>query len=104
MGNGVARCLIDKGFAVHGYDVRPEALDQLRSDGGIAFSSSAEAATGADLAVLLVLNADQVEDAVFGSDGLTRALQPGTVIVSATTMSASRARDLANRTSEAGFG
>jgi len=103
MGSGVARCLLDKGFAVRGYDVRPEPLDQLRSDGGIACTSSEEAAKGADLAVLLVLNADQVEDAVFGSHGLTQTLRPGTVIVSATTMSASRARALASRAVEAGF-
>jgi len=104
MGSGVGRCLAEQGFTVRGYDIRAEALDQLRSDGGIACGSSAEAATGADLGVLLVLNADQVEDAVFGSDGLTSALEPGTVIVSASTMSASRAHALADRAREAGFG
>lgn len=103
MGSGVGRCLVGKGFAVRGYDVRAEAVDQLLSDGGIACTSSAEAATGADVAVLLVLNADQVEDCVFGSDGLTQGLQPGTVIASATTMSASRARALATRAGDAGF-
>jgi len=103
MGSGVARCLVAAGFGVRGYDTRPAALDHVREAGGAASASAADAATGADVALLLVLNADQVEEVVFGPDGLASVLAPQTVIISATTMSPARARTLAARAEAAGL-
>jgi len=97
MGAGVAGCLVRAGFDVRGYDVRAEALDALLSAGGVACDSAADAGTGADVAVLLVLNADQVEEVVFGRTGLAGVLAQGSAVVSATTMAPARARALAER-------
>src|SRR5579871_489208 len=86
MGAGMAACLVRGGHAVRGFDVRPEPVEALARLGGYACRSSAEAADGAEAALVIVLNADQVEEAVFGSDGLAHTLPPGAPIVSMSTM------------------
>jgi 3-hydroxyisobutyrate dehydrogenase len=103
MGAGMAACLLRHGITVRGFDVRPEPVQALAGLGGQACRSSAEAAEAADLAVVIVLNADQVEQAVFGEDGLARSLRAGTPIVSMSTMSPGRARALASQAAERGL-
>jgi 3-hydroxyisobutyrate dehydrogenase len=103
MGSGMARSLREQGFSVRGFDIRPEALEAVRPDGVEATASSAEAGTGAEAAVVVVLNADQVEQAVFGPDGLAQSLPAGTPVVCAVTMSAARARGFGERAKERGL-
>jgi L-threonate 2-dehydrogenase len=103
MGTGMTRCLLRAGFAVRGYDIRPEALEPLRADGLVVTSSSADAGTGADVALVVVLNADQVDEAVFGENGLSQALARDAVVISATTLSAARARSLGAQAAESGL-
>jgi putative dehydrogenase len=103
MGSGMARNLVQREFAVRGYDVRSEPLDQLSVDGGQACRSAADASTGAHLAILIPLNADQVEQAIFGSRGLAETLPRGSVVVCMSTMSPARTRDLGARVAAAGL-
>jgi putative dehydrogenase len=103
MGLGMARCLVRKGFTVRGYDIRSEPLDRLSAEGGMACGSPAEAGTGAQVAVVIVLTADQAEQAIFGEHGLVETLAPKTVVVCMATMSPARTRALAARATEAGL-
>jgi putative dehydrogenase len=103
MGAGMAACLLRHGQAVRGFDIRPGPLQALAELGGQACRSSAEAADGADAAIVIVLNADQAEQAVFGVDGLAQSLPSGTPIVSMSTMSPGRARALAAQATERGL-
>ncbi len=103
MGTGVARSLLGAGFTVRGCDVRSEAVEQLRQIGGVACATADGAGSGADVAVLLVLNADQVEDVVFGENGLVHSLVAPALIVCATTMSPARAKALAAHAETAGL-
>jgi L-threonate 2-dehydrogenase len=103
MGSGMARCLVRSEFAVRGYDVRPAALDQLGLDGGQPCRSAADAGEGASIAVVIVLNADQAEDAIFGERGLARTLAPDSVVVCMSTMSPARTRGLGTRAVAAGL-
>jgi len=100
MGSGMARCLLDKGFAVRGFDVRPEAL---ALDGLSVSRDAADAATGADVALIVVLNADQAADATFGDSGLATTLKPGSVVICASTMSPARAKALAAQAEQHGL-
>ena len=97
MGLPVARCLLRKGFGVRGFDVRAAALDALQAAGGETCASPAEAGSDARIAMLVVLNADQVEQVMFGADGLVHSLAPGTVVASMATMSPERTRSLGAR-------
>src|SRR3979409_1942894 len=103
MGLGMARCLVRKGFTVRSYDIRSEPLDRLSGEGGVACRSPAEAGIGAQVAVVIVLTADQAEQAIFGEHGLVETLAPKTVVVCMATMSPARTRALAARATEAGL-
>ena len=100
MGSGMARCLLAKGFAVRGYDIRPEALNV---DGLTSTRDAADAGTGADIALIVVLNADQAADATFGDSGLATTLKPGSVVVCASTMAPARAKALAHEAEQKGL-
>ncbi len=66
MGMGMARSLVRAGFDVRGYDVNPAAVEAFRTDGGKAAESAADAAPGLASSIM-VLNAEQADDALFGS-------------------------------------
>jgi 3-hydroxyisobutyrate dehydrogenase len=86
MGAGMASNLLRKGFRVGGFDVRPEAAARLEAEGGVFSASPGEAAEGAKLAVVMVLTAQQVEDVLFGADGIVSRLMPGSTIVICSTV------------------
>jgi putative dehydrogenase len=80
MGLPMARNLVAHGFAVRGFDMRTAAMDALAEAGGARAGSAAEAARGAELLVLMVVNAGQAEQALF-ADGALDALAPGGIVV-----------------------
>ncbi|KAL2678401.1 hypothetical protein Neosp_009147 [[Neocosmospora] mangrovei] len=69
MGQGMASSLVRAGFKVRGYDVFSQAVDKFAANGAgaIPTASPAEAAKGVDVLVLMVQNAQQAEDVLFGS-------------------------------------
>jgi 3-hydroxyisobutyrate dehydrogenase len=97
MGLGVARALAAAGLEVHGHDVRPEPVAALAAAGGIAAPTPAAAALHADVLVLLVVNAEQTDAALFGPDGAAPALRKGAVVVSSATVAPEYAAALGDR-------
>src|SRR5215510_180038 len=69
MGLGVARTLLAKGFQVHAFDVRPEVLKAFAKQGGIAAANPAEVGANSPVLIVLVVNAEQTEEALFGRNG-----------------------------------
>ena len=63
MGAGMVDNLLDAGCDIVGFDLRQEALDWLKERGGRPAASPADAAEGADLLILMVVNDGQVEAA-----------------------------------------
>ena len=100
MGMGMARSLMRKGHAVRGYDVTSTAASMLAAEGGISGTSPADAATSADIVVVVVVNAAQTEDVLFGASGVVSAMAPGSVIISCATMAPAAARAMAARCAE----
>jgi 3-hydroxyisobutyrate dehydrogenase len=84
MGLPMARNLVSRGFRVRGFDVRREAIDTLREAGGAAAGSAGEAAKGADLLVLMVVNVAQAEQVLFADGALEALPQGGIVALTAT--------------------
>lgn len=95
MGLGMARNLLKKGFAVRGYDKRPEGLAALSELGGIASGNANEVAQEAAAIFLMVMNADQVEEIIAG--GLLDAMAPGATLIVSATIGAGPVQELANR-------
>lgn len=101
MGLPMAINLGKAGFAVTGFDLRAEARGALHAAGGRAAATLVEAFAGRDVAVLMVVNAAQAEDILFGQGALTRLAPGGTVILMATCPPAAVAA-LATRVEAAG--
>lgn len=96
MGYGMAVSLRRKGFDVGAYDVRPEVAARYAAEhGGRAAALAREAVKGADIVVVVVVNADQTEQVLFGADGVAEAMTKGAAIMSCATMAPERARALA---------
>lgn len=81
MGMGMAKNLIKDGFAVQGYDINSKRLAAFEEVGGKACASCAEVGIGADVVFIMVLNAQQAENAIFGENGLAENLQSETVVI-----------------------
>jgi 3-hydroxyisobutyrate dehydrogenase len=80
----MARNLLGAGFVVRGYDVNPAGLDDLAAAGGAPAGSAAEAFAGADVIVLMVVNAAQAEAVLFGAGALDAAPPEAIVCLMAT--------------------
>jgi putative dehydrogenase len=97
MGRGAAANMLAKGYDVVGYDVRAEALDWLRKQGGTLARTLAELAGAVRIVVCFVVNAQQTDAVLFGEGGLVGKLPAGAVFVACSTMDPGYVRDLEQR-------
>lgn len=87
MGGPIARHLSAKGFAVSGYDASSLALTRAK-ERGIRIARSPEAiAAASDLVIVVTAFESQVEDVLFGGDGVVRARAKGKIVAVASTIS-----------------
>jgi L-threonate 2-dehydrogenase len=96
MGRPMAANLIKAGHRVQGTDVNPAALDWLEAQGGVRAADAAGAAAGADVLVLMVVNADQAEAVLFEAGALA-ALNPHALVVLCATCPPARAAAIGAR-------
>ncbi|CAD6572108.1 MAG: tRNA-splicing endonuclease subunit sen54, partial [Tremellales sp. Tagirdzhanova-0007] len=81
MGSGMATTLSSQGFPVRAYDVYPPSLAAVVEAGATRASTPREAATGVRVLGLMVVNAAQVEDVLFGAGGVADELENGASII-----------------------
>ena len=103
MGMGAAVNLVRKGHLVTGCDLRPAAREALVAAGGAAVDSPAALGRDLDAVLVLVVNAAQEHDVLFGPDGCVPNLLRGAVVICATTVAPDVARALEARLTEAGL-
>jgi L-threonate 2-dehydrogenase len=84
MGLPMAKNLVTRGFAVRGFDIKPGAIDSLVEAGGTRATAPADAANGADVLVLMVVNAAQAEAVLFEAGALSALSRSGAVVLMAT--------------------
>jgi 3-hydroxyisobutyrate dehydrogenase len=70
MGLPMVKNLITAGYSVHGIDINPASLNVLSGMGGKAFTNAKEACVGADLLLILVVNASQAKQVLFESGAI----------------------------------
>lgn len=93
IGGGAALSLLRAGHRVIGYDPSAAALAAFVAEGGEAAASPTALLAEADVIGVFVVNADQVETALFASGAVTAA-RPGTVVILSATIPPSRAVEL----------
>ena len=103
MGLGAACSLVRAGFSTMGFDLRREITETLASEGGIIAESSADVARFADVIFIFVVNAEQVEEVLFGQEGVVSTARKGAVVVCCSTTPPSFAREINRRLLDAGL-
>ena len=93
----MASRLLSKGHRVAAHDARPEARAPWTEQGGKWAATPAEAARGAGALVLMVVNAEQIDEVLFGANGALTALPAGSVVIVHSTVPASFNRELGAR-------
>jgi len=101
IGLPMARNLVARGFEVRGYDVRQEAVMAFADIGGVPAASAAEAASGADLLILMVVNAAQAESVLFEA-GAAASLPDQAIVALMSTCPPGAVANLAARVEAAG--
>ena len=95
MGYGAASSLLRAGFETYGYDVAEAPMARFRADGGAA-GALADVAPSLDAVVVLVLNAAQTEDVLFGAEGLVPKMKDGAVVIACATVPPAFAKRMAS--------
>ena len=103
MGMGMARNLLKSGFQLTGFDLRDSRLAKLEAHGGSPAASCRVVGESSDTVFVMVLNGKQVNEVIFGDDGLTAGLQPGSTIVISATIHPSEVRELEAPLSDMGI-
>jgi 3-hydroxyisobutyrate dehydrogenase-like beta-hydroxyacid dehydrogenase len=103
MGAPMAKRIVSSGFGLSVFDVRPENAEPLVEAGATSAGSPREVAEGADALFLMVVNAGQAEDALFGGDGAAEALAAGAAVVVMSTVGPEAVRGLEGRLDERGI-
>lgn len=103
MGMGMAQSMVKRGIKVAGFDINSAAVAKLAEAGGSGAASVAEVAKGADVLLIVVVNAAQTDAVLFGENGAAAAMKRGSVIISSATMAPDDARRLAAKAEALGL-
>jgi len=102
MGSGMAISALNAGIKVFGFDPQPTAMDAFIKAGGQT-GDAKELCPMFDIAVLVVINATQTEDVLFGCNGIVQFMPEGAAVRSCATIPPDVARNLSDRCLEAGL-
>jgi len=103
MGMGMAKNLLKSGFKLTGFDLRDTRLAELEQHGGAPAASCRAVGEKSDTVFVMVLNGNQVNEVIFGDEGLTAGLAPGSTIVISATIHPAEVRELEAPLAEMGI-
>ena len=99
MGYGIASAAVNAGHLVWGTDVDAKQSARFRSDGG-QNSDIDTVVSELDAVIVVVLNAAQTENVLFGANGIVPKLKAGAVILACATVPPAFAKDMSRRCAE----
>jgi 3-hydroxyisobutyrate dehydrogenase-like beta-hydroxyacid dehydrogenase len=104
MGAPMARHLLDAGHDVTVHNRTREREEPLAERGAARADTPADAASAADVVLTCVSDTPDLEQVVFGPDGIADGLGRGGVVVDCSTVSPSAVTDMAERLEQRGLG
>jgi 2-hydroxy-3-oxopropionate reductase len=102
MGKPMASHLMAAGHTVYAYNRSPGPLKELCEKGAIACRSCKEVAQKSELIFTMLPDTPDVETALFGKDGLTEGLKPGSIVVDMSSISPIATKEFAKRLARMG--
>ncbi len=97
MGSAIGCRLLEQGCSLSFFDPSPDAGAELLAAGATRAQSPADAAQGADFTILSLNNADIVETAVFGTQGVAAGMRRGALLVDMSSIDPGRTAAMARR-------
>ncbi|MBW2514181.1 MAG: NAD(P)-dependent oxidoreductase [Deltaproteobacteria bacterium] len=85
MGSAISANLLKAGFTVTGYDIRPESIQILESQGGSGATDVRELAEASDVVITSLPSVAALQEVVSGPNGLLTAAKPGLIVVEVST-------------------
>ncbi len=86
MGGGMASHLLENGYTVIVYDIKPELIDALVRKGATAAHSPREVAEQSDIIISSLPNPRVVEEVALGPEGIVAGLSPGKIYIDMSTI------------------
>jgi 3-hydroxyisobutyrate dehydrogenase-like beta-hydroxyacid dehydrogenase len=103
MGFAMLKHLIKKGYTVTVCDIGEKQRDAARAAGAAIAATPAELGKASDIAILGVGYDDEVEEVVFGKNGLLEGMARGSIIAVSSTAKPDNMKALAARVAERGI-
>ncbi|OBX08385.1 L-threonate dehydrogenase [Gallibacterium genomosp. 3] len=104
MGMGAALSCINAGLDTYGIDLDDKLLEKLSISGAKGVGKNAgNFADKLNAVVLLVVNAKQVNQVLFGENGLAKLLKPGTAVMVSSTISAQDSKEISQKLTNLGL-
>ncbi|MFU2137446.1 L-threonate dehydrogenase [Gallibacterium anatis] len=104
MGMGAALSCINAGLDTYGIDLDGKLLEKLSISGAKGVGKNAgNFADKLNAVVLLVVNAKQVNQVLFGENGLAKLLKPGTAVMVSSTISAQDSKEISQKLTNLGL-
>ena len=102
MGAPMAANLLAAGHQLSLSRVTPGRHGALIDAGGEAADTAAAAAKDAEVVIVMVPDTPDVEEVLFGTDGVAESLQPGTLVIDMSSISPTATKEFAARITTAG--
>lgn len=102
MGKPMAGHLLAAGNTVNVFDRNEEALKELADKGGVVCESSTHVASLSDIIIVMVPDTPDVEDVLFGEDGVTQGVKAGSVVVDMSSISPIATKEFAKKLADMG--
>jgi 3-hydroxyisobutyrate dehydrogenase len=102
MGEGFTRRLVEKGYAVIGFDLDPQKVRAAGAWGVKPAGSAAEVARACEIVLICVINTVAVEDATLGPHGIARVDIAGKIIIDHSTTELDATRRITAAVAEKG--
>jgi len=97
MGKPMAGHLVKAGHRVWVYDLNPSPVQELSAKGAGACQSNKEVAEKSDIIILMVPDTPDVEQALFGRDGVAQGVRKGSVVVDMSSISPIATKEFAQK-------
>lgn len=97
LGCAVAAHLLDVGFDVAAYNRTGARTSAARAAGARVMASPMDVASGSDIVITVVRDADAVQDVSFGSRGIAEGAHEGLVVADMSTIDPAESADMAAR-------
>ncbi|TAM82349.1 MAG: NAD(P)-dependent oxidoreductase [Candidimonas sp.] len=103
MGGPMAARLVEKGYAVHGFDIDRTKVDALAGTGGTGCGSIREACERADVVASILPRDAHVRSALLGDGGVLDCARSGTLVIEMSTISPQCSLDVGQQMIGAGL-